>query len=68
MPSVARRHVRLPVLSSASQQGLILLVVVKPSPHDILGLGIVLVLDVVHHHIALVINESVHNREYIRMR
>ena len=38
------------------------------SHHDIPDLGIVLVLDILHHHIALVMKESVHIREYVSMR
>ena len=61
MLSVGRRLVRLPVPSCASQQGLILLVVVKPSHHD------VLIPDAVRRLIALVQYESVHIRGQDRM-
>ena len=66
--NVGRRHVRLPVPSRAYQQGLIQAVVVIPSHHEILGLGIALVLDVVQFHVAPVHLESVHNCEHVKMR
>ena len=68
MLSVGRRHARLPHPSCASQQGLILAVVVIPSHHDILNLDVVPFRDVVYRLIALVHHESIIIRRCIRVR
>ena len=63
-----RIPVRLHMPSRASQQGLIFVVVVTPSHHDVLNLDIVLITDVVRRLIALVQHESIYIREHVKMR
>ena len=68
--SARRRHVRLPVPSCASQQGLILAIVVILRRNDVLNLDFVPVPDVVHHLIALKSSERerLHSRTCQDMR